>query len=72
MNVHNRMSVSTQSALVSSSDQGAVASSPLNLGVFANQIPLMPNFSGEVDNGKGDLENFTDCPGKERFEIACS
>ena len=36
LNVHDIVSVSTQSALVSSSDQGAVASSPLNLGVFAN------------------------------------
>ena len=49
---------------MSSSDQGAVASSPLNLGVFANQIPPIPKFSGEV---KGDLENFTDW--KERFQM---
>lgn len=32
-----------------------------------NQIPPIPKFSGEVDNGKGDLENFTDW--KERFEM---
>ena len=67
LNTHDRVSASTQSALLSSSDQGAVASSPLNLGVFANQIPPIPKFSGEVDNGKGDLENFTDW--KERFEM---
>ena len=67
VNVHDRVSASVQSALVSSSDQGAVATSPLNLGVFANQIPPIPKFSGEVDNGKGDLENFTDW--KERFEM---
>ena len=67
MPVLDRVSASTQSALVSSSDQGVVASSPLNLGVFANQIPPIPKFSGEVDNGKGDLENFTDW--KERFEM---
>ena len=60
LNIHDRVSVTMQSAFVSSSDQGAVASSPLNLGVFANQIPPIPKFSGEVDNGKGDLENFTD------------
>ena len=67
LNTHDRVSASTRSALLSSSDQGAVASSPLNLGVFANQIPPIPKFSGEVDNGKGDLENFTDW--KERFEM---
>ena len=67
LNIRDRVSVTTQSAFVSSSDQGAVASSPLNLGVFANQIPPIPKFSGEVDNEKGDLENFTDW--KERFEM---
>ena len=67
LNTHDRVSASTQSALLSSSDQGAVASSPLNLEVFANQIPPISKFSGEVDNGKGDLENFTDW--KERFEM---
>ena len=48
MNVHDRVSASTQSALVSSSNQGAVATGPLNLGVFANQIPPIPKFSGEL------------------------
>ena len=66
-NIHDRVSTNTESAFVSSSDQGAVASSPLNLGVFANQILPIPKFSGEVDNGKGDLENFTDW--KERSEM---
>ena len=60
LNIHDRVSVNTECIC-------AVASSPLNLGVFANQIPPIQKFSGEVDNGKGDLENFTDW--KERSEM---
>ena len=61
------MPVDSVHLYVLSSDQGAIACCPLNLVVFANQISPMPMFSGEVDNGKGDLENFTDW--KERFEM---
>ena len=50
VNVHDRVSAIIQSALVSSSDQGAVATKSLNLEVFANQIPPILKFSGEVDN----------------------
>ena len=42
---------------------GAAAPSPLNLRVFGNQIPHLSKFSGKMDSGKGDLENFI-----ERFE----
>ena len=41
LNIHDRVSVNTQSSFVSNSDQGAAASSPLNVGVFANQYPVL-------------------------------
>ena len=63
LNIYDRVSVNTQSAFVSSSDQGVVASSPLNVGVFANQIPPIPKFSGEV---QVDLEILL--TGKKDFE----
>ena len=52
---------------VSSSAQGVAAPSPLHFGVFNNQIPPLPKFSGEMDSGKGDSESFTDW--KEKFEM---
>ena len=52
LNVPDRINVS---ASVTSSNQGAVASSPLNLGVLTNQIQPLPKFSGEVDGSKRDL-----------------
>ena len=50
LNVPDSVNFSAQSLPVTSSNQGAVASSPLNLGVLTNQIPPLPKFSGEVDS----------------------
>ena len=60
LNVPDSVNVSAQSLPATSSNQGAVASSPLSLGVLTNQIPPLPKFSEEVDNSKGDSESFTD------------
>ena len=67
LNVPDRINVSAQSLPVTSSNQGAIVSSPSNLGVLTNQIPPLPKFSGEVDSSKGDSESFTDW--KEKFEM---
>ena len=66
-NYLNVSDFSTQGVIVSSSAQGVAAPSPLHLGVFCNQIPPLPNFSEEMDSGKGDSKSFTDW--KERFEM---
>ena len=67
LNVPGRINVSAQSLPVTSSNQGAIVSSPSNLGVLTNQILPLPKFSGEVDSSKGDSESFTDW--KEKFEM---
>ena len=58
---------SKQRVFVSRCALGVAAPSALHLGVFNNQIPPLPKFSGEMDSGKGDSESFTDW--KERFEM---
>lgn len=43
VNIYNRVNIGTQSLCVVSSDQGAVASSHMNPGVLASQIPPLPS-----------------------------